>query len=437
MASAPAIVIAAPASGSGKTTVTLALLRAYRDQGLHAASCKAGPDYIDPAFHAAASGRPCRNLDPWAMRREMLAMLIDEAGRGADLLLVEGVMGLFDGANDGSGSTAELAALAGWPVVLVIDAGGQGASIAALAKGFRDFRPGVDVAAVIANRVGGVRHRAILEAALAAVGLPLLGALPRDKALALPERHLGLVQAREHGELEAFLERAAECAAAHVGLAKLTLLARPSRLAAPPSSPARIPPLGQRIALATDDAFAFAYPHLLEGWRAQGAELVAFSPLADEAPATDADAVYLPGGYPELHAGRLAGNGRFLAGLSAAAARGAVLYGECGGYMVLGERLTDAAGQSHAMAGLLALESSFAAGRLHLGYRALKLAAHSPLGPSGSAFRGHEFHYATVVREGAAAPLFTATDASGRTLGALGAVSGRVAGSFIHLVDRA
>ncbi|MFI5021599.1 MAG: cobyrinate a,c-diamide synthase [Alphaproteobacteria bacterium] len=434
---APGLVIASPASGSGKTTVTLALLRAYRDAGVRAASAKVGPDYIDAAFHAAASGRACRNLDPWAMRPDLLARLIDTAAQDADLLLVEGVMGLFDGAADGTGSTADLAAFAGWPVVLVIDAAGQGASAAALAKGFRDFRPEVEIAAVIANRVGGAGHQTILREALQHLGMPLLGCLPREAGLALPARHLGLVQAREHQELEKFLMRAGEHAARHLDLAALARLARPSRLLAPRGPVACVAPLGQRMAFACDDAFAFAYPHLLEDWRAQGAELLPFSPLADEAPAQDADAVYLPGGYPELHAGRLAANRRFIDGLRAAAARGAVVYGECGGYMVLGERLSDAAGAFHLMAGLLPLETSFLERHLHLGYRALRLVADGPLGAGGSAFRGHEFHYATVGREEAASPLFLATDARGEVLGTSGAVRGRVMGSFIHLVDRA
>jgi len=437
MSSAAGLVIASPASGCGKTTATLALLRAFRARGVRVASAKVGPDYIDPAFHAAASGRSCCNLDPWAMRHELLAGLIEESGRDAELLLVEGVMGLFDGAADGSGSSADLAALAGWPVVLVVDAAGQGASIAALVKGFRDFRADVEVAGVIANRTAGKRHRAILEAALARVGTPLLGCLPRDPALSLPDRHLGLVQAREHPALEAFLRLAGACAAEHVDLAALLRLARPSRLAEAAERAVPLAPLGQRMALACDDAFAFAYPHLLDGWRAQGAELFPFSPLADEAPVKDADAVYLPGGYPELHAGRLAGQRNFLAGLRAAAARGAAIYGECGGYMVLGKGLVDAAGAAHAMAGLLPLETSFAARQLHLGYRALRLAGDGPLGAAGAGFRGHEFHYATVTREAAAQPLFLATDARNKSLGALGAVAGRVLGSFVHLVDRA
>ena len=442
MTATPGLVIAAPASGSGKTTVTLALLQLYRRRGVRVVACKVGPDYIDPAFHAAASGRPCFNLDPWAMRRETLAMLTNMASRDAELLLIEGVMGLFDGATSAEagasvGSTADLAALCGWPVVLVVDASGQGASAAAVVRGFRDFRADVEVAGVIFNRIGGAGHRAILARAMAPLGLPVLGALPHAADIALPDRHLGLVQAREHRDLDAFLARAAAWAAPCVDLSALCGLARPSRLGPATAGAPSLAPLGQRVALAQDDAFAFAYPHLLAAWSGQGAEALPFSPLMDESPDEAADAVFLPGGYPELHAGRLAGNRRFLDGVRRAAARGAVVYGECGGYMVLGEGLVDAAGARHAMAGLLPLETSFAARQLHLGYREVSPMEPTPLGSAAAVFRGHEFHYASVLRESREAPLFSAANAAGRALGPVGTRRGSVMGSFIHLVDRA
>ena len=436
MSGVPGLVVAAPASCSGKTIVTLALLSALRAAGRRVASLKVGPDYIDPGFHGAASGRGCANLDPWAMRPELIAALIDEAGRDAELLLVEGVMGLFDGAEDGTGSTADLAARVGWPVLLVVDAARQGQSVAATVKGFREFRADVEVVGIVFNRVGSARHASLLERAIAPLGVPCLGSLPRAAALIRPERHLGLVQAREAGDLAAFLGRAGAWAAEHLDLAALERLARPALPFAASDLAPPLPPLGQRIALASDDAFAFAYPHVVEGWRRAGAEILPFAPLADEAPAEDADAVYLPGGYPELHAGRLAANARFLAGLRAAATRDAAIYGECGGYMVLGAGLVDASGTGHGMADLLPLETSFAEPKLHLGYRTLRLQCDTPLGRAGAILRGHEFHYARIVSETANAPLFTATDAAGRTLGAQGSVRGRVFGSFMHLIDR-
>ncbi len=432
----PGLVIAAPCSGSGKTVTTLGLLRAMRRAGVGVASAKVGPDYIDPCFHAAASGRPCRNLDPWAMRAATLARL---ARQKADLLIVEGVMGLFDGAADGTGSTADLAALAGWPLVLVLDVARQGQSAAAVLHGFHSFRPELPVAGVILNRVGSPSHEAMIRAALAPSGVPVLGAIPRDAALDLPHRHLGLVQAGEHGDLEGILDGAATVLSRVVDLDALRALARPARFPAGLAAGAggfTLPPLGQRIALAEDAAFAFAYPHVIEDWRAQGAELLPFSPLADAPPDESADAVFLPGGYPELHAGRLAGNRGFLDGLRACAARGAALYGECGGYMVLGDALVDADGATHAMAGLLPVTTSFAKRRLHLGYRRAVALSASPLGPVGAAYRAHEFHYASVVSANAGEPLFRVSDARGDDLGAFGSRQGRVWGSFIHLIDR-
>ncbi|MBB4286172.1 cobyrinate a,c-diamide synthase [Roseospira goensis] len=445
---APGLVLAAPASGSGKTTVTLALLRALSRRGVRVASAKVGPDYIDPAFHAAAGGRACVNLDGWAMPAPLLTALAGRLSRDAELILCEGVMGLLDGAvapgEPGheplrDGSTAALAARLGWPVVLVVDARGMAASAAAVVRGFRDVRPDVTVAGVIFTRCGPGRHIDTLRAATAALApdVAVLGALPRDVRLTLPSRHLGLVQAAEHADLEGFLEAAATLAAAHVDLDALAALARPARGTAGPetaTAPVPLPPPGQRIAIARDVAFAFTYPATLDGWRAAGAEVVPFSPLADEGPAPDADAVILPGGYPELHAGRLAANTRFLDGLRAAADRGAVVFGECGGYMVLGRGLVDADGHRHALAGLLPVETSFADRRLHLGYRAVTVLGDGPAGPAGRRLRGHEFHFARVLDEGPGDALFAARDARGRDLGPVGRRRGAVAGSFVHLI---
>ena len=307
MTTGSGLIVAAPASSTGKTTMTLALLRAFRETGLDVRSAKAGPDYIDPAFHAAASGSACVNLDPWAMRPGLLRALYARHAAKADLVLVEGVMGLFDGARDGSGSTADLAALLNLPVVLVLDVSGQGASAAAVADGFRRHRSDVDIVGVIANRVGSASHGRLVADSLRAAGVPLLGAMPRCDDLVLPARHLGLVQAMEHESLEAFLSTAANVAARAIDLAALRAMARPSAGLTGPAPPV-LPPLGQRIAVASDEAFAFCYPHVLDGWHEMGASILPFSPLADEAPDRGADAVYLPGGYPELHGARLAAN---------------------------------------------------------------------------------------------------------------------------------
>lgn len=423
--------IAAPSSGAGKTVLTAGLLRALRQRGLRVAAAKSGPDYIDPAFHAAASGADCVTLDAWAMPAAALRARAIETG--AELLVVEAAMGLLDAAPAadrawGRGSAAELAAALGAPVVLVLDVARQGQSAAALALGLKAARPDLDIAGVILNRVGSERHRRMIERACAAVGVSVLGAVGRDAALATPSRHLGLVQARERADLDGFLDGVATRVAAGVDLDRLRALAKPI---AAGGSMARMAPLGARIAIARDDAFAFLYPHLLSDWRRQGAALSFFSPLADQAPAPEADAVFLPGGYPELHGGALAAASRFKTGVGAAAARGAAIYGECGGYMTLGEGLLDEGGARHAMLGLLPLETSFAERKLQLGYRRLIAAAGAPL---SGAHAGHEFHYATILRQGAAEPLFEARDAEGAALAPMGQRQGRVFGSFAHLI---
>lgn len=436
-APAPGLILGAPASGQGKTIATLAIVRALVGRGLRVAVAKVGPDYIDPAFHAAAGADPCFNLDVWAMRPATVSGLAGRLAADADIVVAEGVMGLFDGAADGTGSTADLATATGWPVVLVVDVRGQGASVAALLRGFAIHRPDAPLAGVILNRVGGPAHRESLGSSIAAAlpDLPVLGCLPRDESLALPARHLGLVQAGEHPELEAFLDRAGRMAADAIDLDALRSIARPGPAGS--NLPVSLPPPGQRIGVARDEAFAFSYLSVIEGWRAAGAEVSFFSPLADEAPDSNTDAVYLPGGYPELHAGRLAASSTFLDGLRGAAKRGAWLFGECGGYMVLGRGLVDADGARHAMAGLLPLETTFAERRLHLGYRRLVLQCDSPFGVSGTYLKGHEFHYATIVDEGPGTPLFSMADARGEDRGVAGRANGRVMGSFIHLIDLA
>lgn len=419
--------IAAPQSGAGKTMITLGLLRAYRGRGVAAIGAKSGPDYIDPGFHQAASGAPSVNLDAWAMTQARLSALA--ARREGALLLVEGAMGLFDAAADGRGASADVAAALSAPVVLVLDAARQGQTAAAIAAGLARWRRDLRVAGVILNRIGSPRHERLLRRAFAESDLPVFGAIPRLAELSTPSRHLGLVQAEERADLDAFIAAAAETMAEHVDLNALAAAA--AELAPAEGRGSLVPPLGQRIAIARDAAFSFLYPHLLEDWRAAGAELSFFSPLSNDAPDAGADAVYLPGGYPELHAGRLAAAERFLTGLSAAAARGALIYGECGGYMTLGDGLVDGDGQRHAMAGLLRLETSFERRRLTLGYRRL---APRPGAPWTGPLTAHEFHYSTALREDGE-PLFDATDAEGQQT-SIGLCEGRVMGGYAHIIDQ-
>jgi len=432
----PGILIAAPASGTGKTTVTLGLARALCNRGLAVQCFKSGPDYIDPAFHAAASGRPSFNLDSWAMPAALTNQIAQQADR-ADITVAEGSMGLFDGVATpgawGTGSSAEMAQHFGWPVILVLDPAGQAQTAAAVAQGLARFRPGLNVAGVILNRTASPRHEALIRAGMDAAGITVFGALPKSAAITMPERHLGLVQAEEQSGLSTLIDNAASLIARHVDLDALLQVASAHPLTQTSHTPT--PPPGQRIALARDAAFSFVYPHMIDGWRRAGATVMPFSPLADETPDDTADCCWLPGGYPELHAGRLAAAQTFRTGLQAFGLTRPV-HGECGGYMALGAGLVDAAGLRHQMAGLLGLETSFAKRQMHLGYRQATLLHPMPGLPSRSRLRGHEFHYATITVQ-PDAPLAHVTDANGSPVTETGSTRGRATGSFFHLIAEA
>ena len=438
MTPARALIIAAPHSGAGKTTVTLALLAALKRRGLLVRAAKAGPDYIDPAFHTAVAGAASVNLDSWAMPATLLDAVAAQAADGADLFVIEGVMGLFDGAAGPagqSGATADLAAHFGVPVVLVLDVARQAQSAAAVVRGFASHDPAVRIAGVILNRVGSDRHRALVADAIAAYGIPVLGALPREATLALPERHLGLVQAIEHADLVLFSERLTAAAEQYFDLEAIAACAAPFAPAATTDCAPAMPPPGQRVALARDRVFSFVYPHLIAAWRQAGAEILPFSPLGDEPPPGSADSCWLPGGYPELHAETLAAARKFSSGLRRFAQTRPV-HGECGGYMVLGQSLEDAAGRRHAMTGLLGHSTSFAARKLHLGYRAARLLSDSVLGCAGTIVRGHEFHYAALASPGNDEPLAEVIDGAGGTVEA-GGRRGHVSGAFFHAIAAA
>ena len=436
----PGLIIAAPASGTGKTTVMLGLLAALRARGLRVQPFKNGPDYIDPAFHQAASGRASVNLDTWAMGPGMIAGLVS-AAEGADLILAEGSMGLFDGVAvkgaSGNGAAADLAALMGWPVVLVVDVSGQAQTAAAVAQGLARFRDGVQVAGVILNRVASPRHEALIRHGMEEAGLRVLGALPKKAAIAMPERHLGLVQAEELPGLTEMIAAAGALMQEGVDLDALIACAASRSVAAPAP---RITPPGQRIALARDRAFSFVYPHLLQGWHRAGAEILPFSPLADEAPDATADVCWLPGGYPELHGGVLAEADRFRAGLRAFAETKPV-HGECGGYMAMGVALVDKDGNRHRMAGLLGLVTSFEKRKMHLGYRLARLGTGIPGHGAGGRLAGHEFHYSTILDQ-PDAPLADVTDANGAAVAETGSTrlqagGGLSTGTFFHLISEA
>ena len=428
-----ALMIAAPRSGSGKTTITLGLISALRRRGLDVRAAKTGPDYIDPAFHAVATAHPCFNVDSWAMKPNLIAQLLTRGAGNADLMIIEGAMGLFDGVTALPGRTgraADIAARFRLPVVLVLDVSGQGQTAAAIVRGLARHARNVRVAGVILNRVGSDRHRHIVSQAISALGVPVFGGVPRQADLTLPERHLGLIQANEHGDLHGYLNKLADIVETHIDLDAITRTATPL----PANRPQRLislPPPGQSIALARDAAFTFIYPHLLETWRAAGAVIRPFSPLANEGPPDGCDICWLPGGYPELHASTLAAATNFRTQLHRFAQTHPI-YGECGGYMVLGEAIEDAQGQRHQMLGLLGHTTSFAKRRLALGYRRATLLQQSVLGSAGEVVTGHEFHYATVCEGGSDPPLATFTDSHGTPPTVAGGVRGLVSGSFFH-----
>ena len=436
----PGILISAPASGTGKTTLTLGVLAALRARGMVVQPFKSGPDYIDPAFHTAAAGRVSVNLDTWAMSPACLQGLVSVAA-GADLVIAEGSMGLFDGVakpgEAGTGASADTAALMGWQVVLVLDVSGQAQSAAAVALGFSMLRADVRLAGVVLNKVASPRHEALVRHGMAQAGITVFGALPRNTAIGLPERHLGLVQAEEHPKLAAHMAALAAFVAQHVDLDAL-LAAAAGNVAL--TAPMSLRPPADRIALARDAAFSFVYPHLIDGWRREGATILPFSPLLDQAPDPTAGACWLPGGYPELHAGVLAGAQNFRAGMQAFAQTKPV-HGECGGYMAMGAGLVDAAGVRHEMLGLLGLVTSFEKRKMHLGYRHATLIAPMPGQGTGARLRGHEFHYASILDQ-PDAPLAHVVDATDTTVPETGsrrgfAKGGLATGTFFHLIAEA
>ncbi|WP_105440095.1 cobyrinate a,c-diamide synthase [Neorhizobium sp. T25_13] len=434
---ARALIIGAPRSGSGKTSVTIGLLRAFARRGVKVRGIKTGPDYIDPGFHEAATHRPGLNLDSWAMAPDLLRHLARGQAEDAELLLIESAMGLFDGIvseENRSGAASDLARLFRLPVLLVLDVSGQSQTAGVIAYGFAHYDPTVKIAACVLNRAGSERHKKLCGDAIQAAGIPVVGTVLRDPSLVLPERHLGLVQASEHPEMDAHIERLADAMEASLDLDAIYAAAKPFNIPRGSAEKSLRPP-GQRIALAQDAAFTFLYPHLMREWRSAGAEVVPFSPLADEAPAVGCDVCWLPGGYPELHAGRLAAAENFKTGLTRFAETKPV-HGECGGYMVLGETLEDADGVTHAMTGLLSHRTSFAKRRMNLGYRQAEIAENSPLGGKGDTIRGHEFHYASVVSPGTDQPFATIADGGGKLIGPTGGRRGLVSGAFFHAIAR-
>jgi cobyrinic acid a,c-diamide synthase len=398
-AKGPRIVIAAPASGSGKSTVAMGLMAAL--SGHHIVQgFKVGPDYIDPGYHTAASGRVSRNLDTWMVPPWRVKALFAHAASDADLAIIEGVMGLFDGyeAQSESGSTAELAKLLAAPVILVLDVGKMARSAAAMAQGYRNFDPQLDVAGVICNNVGSEHHALWVTEAIEAVGLPVLGCIPRSEGLKIPERHLGLQTAIERSaELKEFLECAGKLMARHIDLEQLWNIAcrapalEVDDLPSIPNVPCQV-----RLAVAYDEAFCFYYEDNFDLLRAAGAEIIFFSPLRDAALPARISGLYLGGGYPELYAAQLAANEPMRSAVRAAIEAGLPTYAECGGLMYLTQGITDFAGETYTMAGVLPGRAQMRR-QLAMGYRVVRARRDLLLLRRGEQVRGHEFHYSDWV----------------------------------------
>ena len=422
----PRLVIAGTSSGSGKTTVATGLLAALTARGVIATGAKVGPDFIDPTYHAMACGRPGRNLDAFLSGPELIAPLFRHGTQGAEVAVVEGVMGLFDGAS-GRGelaSTAHVAKLLQAPVVLVVDAAAMARSVAAIVHGYRSFDPDCNVAGVILNRVGSPWHATLLREAIEPLGLPVLGALPRDAQLSTPERHLGLVPAEER-EASARVAVAAlgEAIAAHCDLPGLLALARTApETAGERWSPEVGEPARARIGVARGPAFSFHYAENLELLEAAGAELVGLDPLADEALPEGADGLLLAGGFPELFGEELSANAALRADVARLAASGRPVLAECGGLLYLAEEL-----DGRPMCGVVPAVGTMGE-RLALGYREAASVTDHPVWPAGSAVRGHEFHYSACPPAGAPAWSLRARG----TERAEGHVAGGVHASYLH-----
>jgi cobyrinic acid a,c-diamide synthase len=406
----PRIIIGGAASGIGKTSVTVGLARALRVRGLKVAVFKCGPDYLDPTYHVRAAGRTCHNLDGWMMGRDAVLGTFGRAGADADIALIEGMMGLFDGASPvtDEGSTAEIAKWLSAPVLLVVDSSGIARTLAAVVRGFAEYDRGLRIAGVICNRLGSRGHLALLREAV--VQPPVLGGLPADQTLVLPERHLGLLMADEHAVPGAILDRLGEVISQWCNLDAMIEAAK----AAPPlecelsATRTVVTSPTCKIGIALDEAFHFYYEYNLALLRDLGAQLVYFSPVSDrELP--DVDALYLGGGYPELHAEALAANRSMREQIARFATAGGVIYGECGGLMYLSSGITDAQGHYFPMAGVIPGRTIMHQRLQALGYVEVETETDSVIGPAGSRFRGHQFRYSELQPSNELRPAYRMT----------------------------
>jgi cobyrinic acid a,c-diamide synthase len=432
MVDSPRLVIAGTSSGSGKTTVTLGLARALRARGLRVAVFKCGPDYLDPTYHARASGSTCQNLDGWMMGQSAVRATFASGSANADVSLIEGVMGLFDGASPTSdaGSTAEIAKWLEAPVALVIDASGMARSLSAVARGFAAFDPELRLDGAIANRVGSTGHLELLRKADSSV----MGGLPRDREHSFPDRHLGLHTADDRVLPEPLMDHWGSLAARWLDVERLLAVAR----SAPPlaitedTGAAAALQTPCRVGVARDEAFHFYYEDNLRRLRDLGAELVEFSPLGDST-LPDVHGLYLGGGYPELHAAALGANASMRRSIRAFAESGGPVYAECGGLMYLSRAIRTLGGDAHEMVGLFDAEARMCSALQALGYAEIETTAASILGPAGTRFRGHQFRYSELADVGAMPEhVYTVRGRRARTTVSEGYRTRNVLASYVH-----
>ncbi|MBI4805172.1 MAG: cobyrinate a,c-diamide synthase [Desulfovibrio sp.] len=420
-------------SGCGKTSLTLGLLAAFSRRGLRVAPFKTGPDFIDPGLHALACGRKSHNLDSWMLSEDANQALFARYAAQSDVAVLEGVMGLFDGASGvgEQGSAAHMAKLLGISVVLVIDASGMARSAAAVAQGFAGFDPDLNLAGVVFNRVGGPGHRSILSEAMELAKIPVLGFLPKDLELAVPSRHLGLVTAQDLGERPQWMERLADWVETAVDLDSLLKALPETAVGASVEEASTAPRV--RLGVARDRAFCFAYEENLRLLESAGAELVFFSPLTDARLPGRIDGLYLPGGYPELHASALSENAAMLADIREFSLSGLPVYGECGGFMALMESIEDIGGRVWPMVGVFPCRARMGERFAALGYREVRFMASTPLGPAATAVRGHEFHYSHLVAVPDVPAVYALEGRTGKLDSPEGFLRCNTLGSYVHL----
>lgn len=425
------ILISGVSSNSGKTIITASILRLLYNRGIDVRGFKIGPDYIDTAYHEIASCAKSYNIDMWSMRENTINDIFNTGGK---LGIIEGVMGLFDGAADGSASSAAVAVKYNLPIILIIDAFGQSQSVCAIINGFNLFDENVKIAGVIFTRIGSIKHEKLLDNAMSKYlpNIKVFGYIYRNDKFEIDNRHLGLVQACEDKNLSKKFDEIGEILEKSLDVDGLLSIASDVKVENLETD--YIKPLGKKIAVASDNAFNFKYNHVIRAWENSGSTIHYFSPLNDEAPLNDCDAMFLPGGYPELYLNELSSNHNFLNSVREFKKEGKVIYGECGGYMVMGKYITGKCGKQYDMLGILNIATSFAVRKLQLSYCDITVENDS-ICEKGNKLRGHEFHYSVEI-ENNSLPLFEVTDVLGMSTRKVGSVNDNAFGSYIHIIDK-